>query len=189
MVILFVTLPFSFGASALEITVGEVDGKSYVLGDQLYFTNFDEDGIETGKLPAGWGMSNSTSFGWHPEGIESYASVEYLSKGSGNVLKFGASGTDTFISMPEIKTRNYVYEVTLLTDGNCDLGSFGFANGMYGGIISAKGASFCSIPLTYTPTSITNAYYRRKGYPTVNQQNFALADGEKTLRVQRFGLR
>ena len=33
MVILFVTLPFSFGASALEITVGEVDGKSYVLGD------------------------------------------------------------------------------------------------------------------------------------------------------------
>ena len=166
---------FSFGASALEITTGEVNGKTYILGDSLYYTDFEEYTLD--ETPHDWEMSYSKSFGYSSTGATGYATIASLGSAK-NVLSFGATGVDTWISMPEVKTRNYVYEATIMTKGTCNSGSCGIANGMYGGISQAAGALYVSVPVTGSPTTKTG-YYRSKGLPTVQKTDFSLVAADK----------
>lgn len=76
------------------------------------------------------------------------------------------------MSLPEIKTRNYVYEATFIVgEGTTTGASFGIANGMYGGINSASGATY-TVVYVKSSANNTESHYRSKGSPTVTKENF-----------------
>ncbi len=154
-------------ADTIKIETGKVDDKDYIIGDNLYYTDFEDESVDS--LPKGWEIANK-SFGYNGGGTSS-AKVAKLGS-YGNVLTFSATGIDTWISMPEIKTRNYIYEVTFVTASGTTSGSFGIANGMYGGIGSATGALFTSIPVKYAVGG--EGYYRSKGIPSVQKVDFSV---------------
>lgn len=162
-VILAMALPFSFGASALDITTGEADGKSYVLGEVLYSNDFENETV--GAIAEGWEASNTT-WGWNSNGTGSAKITE--NNTYGKVLTITSTNQDYWVSMPEIKTRNYVYEARLITVSDCSSGAIGIANGMYGGIKSAGGATFTALYIQ----KLEGAYYRSKGTPTVERFEF-----------------
>lgn len=186
LIILVVALPITVGAATADITTGEVAGKTYVLGDVLYETDFEE--FEDGTMPTGWEVAN-TSFGYPSKPTDTlYGNAEIFTTTTSikKVLKVTSTGIDTWVSMPEVKTRNYVYEFKIMTDGTCSSGSFGFANGMYGGIKSAEGATYTTIPISSNAT--VEGTYRTKGYPTVSSTTFNVAGktskgGSATIKV------
>ncbi len=174
-IILIMALPMNMVTLALEISIDEVNGKTYILGEELYYTDFEE--YELNTAPHDWEISYSKSFGYKPDGATGYATVATLGSAK-NVLSFGATGVDTWISIPEINTRNYVYEATIMTNGTCNSGSCGIANGMYGGISESAGALYVSVPVTGSPTT-AKGYYRSKGLPSVQKTEFSLVAADK----------
>jgi len=177
-IVFVVALPLNFGVNALEVSWGEVNGKTYILGDRLYYTDFEEYTLD--EAPNDWEMSYSKSFGYSSTGATGYATIATLGSAK-NVLSFGATGVDTWISMPEVNTRNYVYEATIMTKGTCTSGSCGIANGMYGGISKTAGALFVSVPVTGSPTTV-KGYYRSKGLPSVQRTDFPLVEADKNQK-------
>ncbi len=158
---------FSAIAAATDIVTGDANGKAYILGDTIYSTDFEDETL--GSMPEGWEM-NSASFGYTGGGEASAVVAEFGSYG--NALKFSSTGIDTWMSMPEIKTRNYVYEATFVVGEDTTTGaSFGIANGMYGGISTATGATYTVVYVKSTANN-TESHYRSKGSPSVTKENF-----------------
>ena len=92
----------------VTVKTGTVDGKKYILGDILYQTDFESDALDT--LPAGW-QASGKSWGWGT----GTGSAKIVENGSyGKVLSITASSLDFWVSAPEIKTRNYVYEAKFI---------------------------------------------------------------------------
>lgn len=154
-----------FGLNISAITVNTVDNQFFILGDVLYSTDFENETV--GSMPSGWEIAN-TSFGYNGGG-KSEGSVTQLGS-AGKVFTYSSTGIDTWVSMPEIKTRNYVFEATFLTAATTSSGSFGIANGMYGGLKEAGGAVFTSIPVKNAAGG--DGYYRSKGTPSVQKVDF-----------------
>ena len=96
LIVFVAALPLSFGVNALEVSWGEVNGKTYILGDRLYYTDFEEYTLD--ETPHDWEMSYSKSFGYSSTGATGYATIATLGSAK-NVLSFGATGTDTWISI------------------------------------------------------------------------------------------
>lgn len=84
------SVTFSVTANSVNIATGDANGKAYILGDSLYYSDFENETV--GSMPTGWEM-NSASFGYSGGGA---ASASVTSFGSyGKVLTFSSTGIDT----------------------------------------------------------------------------------------------
>lgn len=135
---------------------------SFVAGDVLYQTDFENDTV--GAMPAGWsaGYMNSpspetnTSYGWTDSATGSMTAQITEREGYGKVYQFKSTNADAFTAMPEIGTTNYLYEAKVYVAGK---GGMGMANNFYAPTYDSTGALFNSV----YPGAVSDAKYTYKG--------------------------
>ena len=143
-------------------TLLEKNGFSYILGDVLYESNFEEDTV--GQLPQGWsaglygGTGNAgTSFGWTGSGGTATAQVTEFGD-YGKVYQVQSSNADAFTAMPAIHSADYLYEAELYINRK---GGIGLANNLYAPTYEATGVMFTSM----YPGTTNACKYTFKGLP------------------------
>ncbi len=150
---------------------GEVNGIEFVYGEEVYDYDFEDQAV--GTLPEGFDQG-IPSYVWNNNGFVD-ASV-FKTADMGNVLTVGTGACDGIVSLPEINTRNYVFEADVFVN-HSNGASIGIANNMPGGPNKANAVIFAKVFTNNREDSpvVTSKY--AQGAAGIPDQKFTLPNG------------
>ena len=132
-----------------EENTGLVFDGSYTLGNVLYQTDFENVTVGNNGLPEGWSKGApkdpdyTTSYGWGDTSGTSMVGEVTTLDGYGNVVRFGSTNTDAYITLPATGTMDYLFEATVIVNYDTK-GEFGLANNFYTSATEADGCMYNS---------------------------------------------
>lgn len=151
--------------NAPESNLGMVDGKAYYKGEVLY--ELDTENLTVGQAPEGWNIGysagegdNKTSFGYTNTATmtpEKLGLTTIEDSTLGKVVEAKTENANTYLSIPQINTLNYVYEATVKVVRG---GSLGPANNYYAPVNKATGAFY---NINYVKNSTLASKYSYNG--------------------------
>ena len=141
----------------------------YTLGEVLYQTDFEDAAV--GTLPEGWvkgcKADGSTSYGWADTSGTSLTGEVVTLEGYGNVVHFGSTRTDAYLTTPATGTMDYLFEATVIVNYDTE-GEFGLANNFYASATEADGCMYNSshIPAAGAEKMASTWKYRKSNGST-----------------------
>lgn len=134
---------------------------SFIEGETIFSTDFEEDAYTVGETPSGWWAAyngkDGLSYGWNnttqPQSLSAAISENDT---YGKVFGISTANCDAFIAMPDMDVKDYIYEAWIITNNT---NNFGIANEMQGG--SAAASTGCTY-VTFSASTTESPKYLKK---------------------------